>query len=194
MRTTSDSITISPSAADFNFTLQFNLPATDLLWVVADDSNTDGDVLNNDWFNYGLTSGVDGVEDFFTMATLKINNLNREEARGKLPFFYAIVFNNKNTLLTNTRPNYQIRSIIFSKLPKSKDAYGFAKQLHVRVPIFCKYCFLLQGFFFISFFSFSPFQITKPFFFLFYLRSSIQLNSYIQKRFNLQVSYNLLYN
>ena len=88
MRTTSDSMTISTSSSDFNFTLHFNLPATDLLWVVADDAHTDGDVLNNDWFNYALTSGVDGVEDFFTMATLKINNVNREEARGKLTFFY----------------------------------------------------------------------------------------------------------
>ena len=165
MRTTSDSITISTSAADVNFTLQFNLPATDLLWVVADDANTDGDVLNNDWFNYGLTSGAAGVEDFFTMATLKINNVNREEARGKLTFFYAIVFNNKNTLLTNIHKKF--RSKIFSKLSKSKDAHGFAKQLHVRVPIFCKYNFF-QGFFFISFFSFSSFQNTKPFFFLFY--------------------------
>ena len=106
MRTTSDSISYSTTASDFNFTLQFNLPSVDLIWLVADDSHTDGDVQNNDWFNYSLanadaTKGANidpTASDFFTSAVLKINNVNREEARNPLffrkkNFVYFIFFN-----------------------------------------------------------------------------------------------------
>lgn len=85
MRTTSDSISFTTTASDFNFTLQFNLPATDLIWLIADDANTDGNVLNNDWFNFGLNDGA-AATDFFSNAVLKINNVNREEARNPLFF------------------------------------------------------------------------------------------------------------
>ena len=85
MRTTSDSISFTQTSSDFNFTLQFNLPATDFIWLIADDANTDGDVLHNDWFNFGLNDGA-AATDFFTNAVLKINNVNREEPRGPLYF------------------------------------------------------------------------------------------------------------
>ena len=118
MRTTSDSISFSTTASDFNFTLQFNLPATDFIWLVQDDANTDGDVLNNDWFNYGLNNGASAT-DFFSQAVLKINNVNREEPRG--PLF----FRNYRPQKTHTAsPNAFLYEFPFSLHPEAFQPSG----------------------------------------------------------------------
>lgn len=114
MRTTSNSIDLSSTAGDTNFALQFNLPATDLIWLVSDDANTNGDVLNNDWFNFGLNNGA-AATDFFTNAVLKINNVNREEARGPL------YFRNYRSQKTHTAsPNNFLYEFPFSLHPEGK--------------------------------------------------------------------------
>jgi hypothetical protein len=84
MRSVSDSITFN-NTTDFNFTLHFNLPANDLIWVVQADSDVDGTTTSNRHFKYGSGTGA-AETDFFTAALLKINNTNREEPRGPLYF------------------------------------------------------------------------------------------------------------
>lgn len=147
MRTTSDAITFGATAGDTNFTLQFNLPATDLIWLVQDDTRTNGDVENNDWFNFGLNDGA-AATDFFTQAVLKINNVNREEARNALYFRVSTIFFNNpffSTLvsITNSTLPFFTQKIKI-ELPSTKDPHCIAKQLLVRIPILstprgCKY-------------------------------------------------------
>ena len=135
MRTTSDSINLTSTPGDTNFGLQFNLPATDLIWLLQDETRTNGNVQNNDWFNFGLGDGS-AATDFFTSAVLKINNVNREEARGPLYFRVSTTFTTLSFQLW-----LQLLILFFSisiELPFTKDPHRFTKQLHVRVPIFCK--------------------------------------------------------
>ena len=85
MRSVSDSITFGANTSDTNFTLHFNLPANDLIWVVQNDADVTGSTDTNKWFKYGFGTGADET-DFFSQALLKINNTNREEPRA--PIYY----------------------------------------------------------------------------------------------------------
>ncbi len=85
MRSVSDSIAFGANVQDFNFTLHFNLPANDLIWVVQNDADVTGSTDTNRWFKYGFGNGA-AETDFFSQALLKINNTNREESRG--PLYY----------------------------------------------------------------------------------------------------------
>ena len=85
MRSVSDSITFGTNTSDTNFTLHFNLPANDLIWVVQNDADVTGSTDTNRWFKYGFGTGA-AETDFFSQALLKINNTNREEPRA--PIYY----------------------------------------------------------------------------------------------------------
>ena len=76
MRSVSDSIAFGANVQDFNFTLHFNLPANDLIWVVQNDADVTGSTDTNRWFKYGFGNGA-AETDFFSQALLKINNTNR---------------------------------------------------------------------------------------------------------------------
>jgi hypothetical protein len=189
MRTTSDSINLTSTAGDTNFGLQckyqkihyhffrqifiiltsfffliiVNLPATDLIFLLQDETRTNGNVQNNDWFNFGLGDGA-AATDFFTSAVLKINNVNREEARGPL------YFRNYRSQKTHTAsPNNWMYEFPFSVSIKSRDTKS------QQLPIIL-----------------SPFQF-KFFFFLltnfFFIIRDRKLTSYTQKHFNLQVRF-----
>lgn len=85
MRSVSDSITFGTNTGDTNFTLHFNLPANDLIWVVQNDADVTGSTDTNKWFKYGFGTGA-AETDFFSQALLKINNTNREEPRAPIYF------------------------------------------------------------------------------------------------------------
>lgn len=85
MRSVSDTITFGSSNQDTNFTLHFNLPANDLIWVVQNDADVASTTGTNRHFKYGIGTGA-AETDFFSSALLKINNTNREEPRGPLYF------------------------------------------------------------------------------------------------------------
>lgn len=85
MRSVSDTLTFQTSSQDSNFTLHFNLPANDLIWVIQNDADVAGTTVTNKHFKYGIGSGANET-DFISSALLKINNTNREEPRGPLYF------------------------------------------------------------------------------------------------------------
>lgn len=84
MRTTSDSITFN-SDQEVNFQLHFNLPATDMFFIVQHDTDVTNNTGTNRWFKYGAGTGASET-DWFSTALLKLNNANREETRANIFF------------------------------------------------------------------------------------------------------------
>lgn len=117
MRSVSDSITFS-NTQDFNFTLHFNLPANDLIFLVQNDADVTGSTDTNKHFKYGFGTGA-AETDFFSSALLKINNTNREEPRGPL------YFRNTRPCKTHTHaPEAFMYNFSFSLFPESFQPSG----------------------------------------------------------------------